>query len=119
MVRVEKRQYTRARVEFPVTIEMDHGLVRSRIVKAADISVDGILLWSARPIRLNVPFVIHFPFEWERAFAIGLALWRQEHMYGCQFINLPLKVRKSLDQAIIHYLHQDPPKVITTLWQYL
>jgi hypothetical protein len=119
MVVADKRQFPRARVEFPVTIEIDHGLLRSWAAKAIDISVDGVLLWSTRPLRLNVPFVLHFPFEWERAFAIVSAVWRQEYVYGCQFINLPLKVRKSLELAVLHYIQQDSPKVMTTLWRQL
>jgi len=114
-----KRQFARARVEFPVTIEIDHGLLRSWAAKAIDISVDGILVWSTHPLRLNVPIVLHFPFEWERAFAIVSAVWRQEYVYGCQFISLPLKVRKSLDRAVMDYIHQDSPKALTTLWQRL
>lgn len=116
MLGFENRQSGRVRVEFPVTIEIDHGLLRSWAARAIDISVDGILLWSTRPLRLNVPFILHFPFEWERAFAIISAVWRQENVYGCQFIELPVKVRKSLDKAVTTYTHQDLPRTLTTLW---
>lgn len=119
MIAVDQRQSARVRVEFPVTVEIDHGMMRSWPARAVDISVDGILLWSTRPLRLNVPFVIHFPFEWERAFAIAAAVWRQEFIYGSQFINLPMKLRKSLERAVAEYLRQDRPKALTTLWRHL
>ncbi|MDR3563329.1 MAG: PilZ domain-containing protein [Negativicutes bacterium] len=111
------RQFSRAGVDFPVTVEIDAGSGNTWTARALNISVGGILLWSTRNVPMNVPLIVHFPFEWTRAFAVAKAVRHDGYFYGCEFIDLPQKVVEALDTAVSHYIHHAEAKPLNTLWQ--
>lgn len=115
----ERRRYRRASVSFPVMVELDYGPTRRKVALACDICVDGIALRTRDDLPLNVPFVIHFPWEWERAFAIVRAVRRGGSLYGCQFVSLSPKVDQAIARAVEEAGGQPKPKTITTLWRQL
>ena len=114
MVYVDNLQHARVEVEFPLSVQRDSD---PWIVRAINLSVNGIRIHSLQSLPLNAPFVLHFPFKWQRAFTIARVVNRQGNVYGCQFIDLPNKVYEMLDKALLDYISEQPPKVMRTLWE--
>ena len=119
MTLADHRHFQRADVDFPVVLQVDSDPQTSSVASAINISVDGVLLRSVRGLPINVPLILHFPFEWERAFAIIKCLRRDAHLYGCQFIDLSERVYHSLDHAVVDYAGNYPEKRLHTLWRHL
>lgn len=119
MTLADHRQFLRANVDFPVVLQVDTDPQTSLVVQAINISVDGVLLKSTRGLPINVPMILHFPFEWERAFAIIKCLRRNAQLYGCQFIDLSERVHNSLDHAVVDYAGNESEMRLHTLWRHL
>lgn len=115
----ERRHFRRVAVDFPLTVEVDCGPRMKWIAQAINICVDGISMQSMHELPINTLFVLHFPKEWGPAFAVARAVRRSGHNYGCQFLNLHPKVHRALDLAIYKHSHENSPRPLRTLWQYL
>lgn len=115
----DNRRFHRASVDFPVTVEMDCGSGNHWVARALNVSVGGILVWSTRSMRMNVPLVIHFPSEWIRAFAVIIAIRSEGYYYGCEFINLSPKVVHALSRTVDHYKHYQTTNQLSSVWQQL
>jgi len=114
MISVDNRQHVRVEVEFPLNVQLDSG---PWVVRAVNLSVNGIRIHSLQSLPLNVPVVLHFPFKWQRTFTIARVVNRQGNVYGCQFIDLPHKVHELLDKALLSCSEERPAKVMRTLWE--
>lgn len=115
----DRRQYPRANVSFPVTVEVDYGPIRIKVAQANDICVDGICLRTSEYLPPNVPLVIHFPREWGRVFAIAKVVRKLGHKYGCQFLDLHPGVSQAIERAVLAYHDRPEPKSLHTLWRKL
>jgi hypothetical protein len=115
----DKRRFDRAGVDFPVTVESDCCSGDLWVARALNVSVGGILVWSTRSLRLNVPLVIHFPSEWFRAFAVIKAVRRDGYYYGCEFIKPAPEVVNALSRTVDHYRHSQAVTALNTQWPLL
>lgn len=113
MFSIDNRQYARAKVDFPLSIQMD---ADPWIVRAINLSVNGIRIHSLHFLPANVPFILHFPFQGQRTFTIARVVNRQGNVYGCQFVGLHHKVYELLDKALLNCFEQ-PAKVMRRLWE--
>lgn len=115
----DNRRFYRGCVDFPITVETDCCGGDLWVARALNVSVGGILLWSAQSMRLNVPLIIHFPPEWVRAFAVIKAVWKDGYYYGCEFIDPAPSVVSALSRTAEHYRHCQAESALDSQWQQL
>ena len=97
-------------VSFPVVIQVYLGFATSWVARAVGISDQGISIYSSSTVPLNVPVMLHLPFEWQQNFIIVKAVDSNDKLYSCQFVNLERKDRYALSKALNKYLSKRSPQ---------
>lgn len=96
----EKRRSERKKVAYPVIIQFDNADSEAWLAYAKDNSPEGILLWSARVLPVNVPLIVHFPREWGKTFAIARVVRSDGCLFGCEFIHQPQRLVTAFNRRL-------------------
>jgi hypothetical protein len=99
----EKRRSERKRIAYPVIVQFDNTDNEAWLAYAKDSSGEGILLWSARALPVNVPLIVRFPREWGKTFAIARVVRSDGCLYGCEFIHQPQKLATAFTPPALAY----------------
>lgn len=99
----DRRRSEREIVAFPVIIQLDATDNEAWFAYAKDNSREGMLLWSARDLPINVPLIVHFPREWGKTFAIARVVRRDGCFFGCEYIHQPQKLSTAFEPPAFAY----------------
>jgi hypothetical protein len=111
----EKRHFIRAKVDFPVIVDREGSDGGQWILRAVDISADGIHFLAEKDLALDAVLLLHFPPEWGSVSVIAKVVRREGNHYGCQFFDIPESVRHNMDEAIYRAWRLSVPETLKDL----
>ena len=110
MLCVDNRRRARAEADFPVIVKSDPAT--SWVVQAVNVSQDGILIRSGRPLPLDLRIAVGFPFQPGHGLTAARVLRSNGQTYACQFVHIPANIHEALGRAVRKYSHQRWPTAL-------